>query len=85
MSVSVTAGGSAGDDVKEFLRKKCEKVIQSKVADYITALKRGECVYFVSYCSFSLEISVFYYGLHFIVSYFYKAFWPLSLQFFPLV
>lgn len=46
MSVSVTAGGSAGDDVKEFLRKKCEKVIQSKVADYITALKRGECVYF---------------------------------------
>ncbi|XP_042867010.1 activator of 90 kDa heat shock protein ATPase homolog 1-like [Penaeus japonicus] len=40
VSVSLTTGGSAGDDVKEFLRKKGEKVIQSKVADYITALKR---------------------------------------------
>ncbi|XP_064089385.1 activator of 90 kDa heat shock protein ATPase homolog 2-like isoform X3 [Macrobrachium nipponense] len=40
VNVSLSAGGSKGEQVKEFLRKKGYKDIQDKIQEYIVALKR---------------------------------------------
>lgn len=40
VNVALTAGGSAGDKVKEYIRKKGYKDIQDKIQEYIISLKR---------------------------------------------
>lgn len=39
--MTVTAGGSSGELVKDFLRRDGTKEIQGKLADYITSLREG--------------------------------------------
>lgn len=40
--MALTSGGSAGDEVKEFIRTKGIKTFQDKIREYIDTLKKGE-------------------------------------------
>lgn len=44
----MTSGGSAADEVKEFIRTKGIKTFQEKIREYIDTLKKGEnCTIFL--------------------------------------
>lgn len=40
--MAVTSGGSAGDEVKEFIRTKGINTFHDKIREYIDTLKKGE-------------------------------------------